>query len=117
MSLTAILAALQAVNALLPEVTALIATIEKAFPNATLDAKLNQVLAVLNGLGTVESELASPFSLVTGLVSNLFGTHASTPVKTATPAPSAAGSTLAGIAAAAQAFADSQAANGPTKTS
>lgn len=71
MNLTAIIAALQAANSLLPEVVTLIQGIEKAFPNATVDAKLNSVIAALQKFETAESELSAPISIVTSLLSSI----------------------------------------------
>jgi hypothetical protein len=82
MSLTAIVAALQAINSLLPEVVSIINSIEAAFPNATVDAKLNEVVKILQSFQTVESEVSSPLSAVTSLVTSLFASKAA-----ATPAP------------------------------
>lgn len=75
MSISVILSALQAINALLPEVVTLVQAVEKAFPNATVDAKLEQVVGVLNSFQTLESELSSPISLITGIVKSLHPTN------------------------------------------
>lgn len=73
MNLGTFLAALQAINALLPEVVVLIQGIEKAFPDATLDAKLDAVVKTLQSFQALEAELAQPVSIVQGIVKSLTG--------------------------------------------
>jgi hypothetical protein len=91
MNLAAILAFLQSVNALLPEVVKLVQIVEAAFPNATVDAKLNQVISVLNGIQTVENDLTSPISAITSIITGLHSTVATDPApKVAISTPSTA---------------------------
>ena len=89
MTIAQILAALSGVNALLPEVIKLIQAIETAFPNATVDAKLAQVIAALNSFENLESEVSSPLTILSGLVTGLFHSGATSAAAAPSPAPAA----------------------------
>lgn len=76
MSFAAIVTLLQGVNALLPEVITLLSVLESAFPNASVDAKLEEVIKAVKAFETVEGELTSPISVITSLIKGLGGVAA-----------------------------------------
>jgi len=71
MSITAIIALLSTLSSLVPEVVKLLETVESAFPNASVDTKIESVVKVLEGLATAENGLSPVIGILGGLIGTL----------------------------------------------
>ena len=71
MSITAIIALLSTLSSLVPEVVKLLETVESAFPNASVDTKIESVVKVLEGLATAENGMSPVIGILGGLIGTL----------------------------------------------
>ncbi len=71
MSIAAIVTLLSTLSSLVPEVVKLLNAVEAAFPNATVDAKIQSVIKVLDGLSTAENDLSPVTKVLGGLLGGL----------------------------------------------